>query len=240
MDKYRELFGKTLAHLKNRKKVLFLTTSNRWIGEGGELPKSTALAYKFAEKLSPGVVTVIEVPKLKIYPCEGNVSMARGNRCGMKAAVLEDPVKNPSGNHRCWVSFNNPDDELWKISKELFAADCVVFFGSIRWGQLNSFYQKLIERLTWIENRHSTLGEDNVIKNIEAGIITVGHNWRGEEAMLVQKKVLDYFGFRVVDDLSWNWQYVNDAREETNESYLEAAKEFERVFLSADAEKEFN
>jgi multimeric flavodoxin WrbA len=52
---------------------------------------------------------------------------------------------------------NHKDDELWKISKPLFEADVVIFFSSIRWGQTNSYYQKIIERLTWLENRHSTL-----------------------------------------------------------------------------------
>lgn len=231
MADYKALLQKTLEYLKGKNKVLLLTTSNRWSGEsGGEMPKSTALAYKLAKILGEKA-SVIEVPKLKIYPCEGNVSTARGNTCGVKKALLGDTAKNPSGQHRCWASLNNPDDELWKISKELFNSDCVMFFGSIRWGQLNSFYQKLIERLTWIENRHSTLGEDNLLAAIDAGIITVGHNWHGEEAMLTQKKVLEYYGFRVVDDLCWHWQFTDEAGNESGEGYAQAAKEFSKIFL---------
>jgi len=161
---YKNILEKTIRRLNGKKKILFLTTSNRWIGEGGEKAKSTLLAERMAARIGAGKVTVLDVPSLKIYPCEGNVSAARGNYCGPKESLLKDTTKNPSGCHRCWASFNNQDDELWIISRELLQSDCVVFFGSVRWGQMNSFYQKLIERLTWLENRHSTLGEDNILK----------------------------------------------------------------------------
>jgi hypothetical protein len=62
-------------------------------------------------------------------------------------------------------------------------------------------YQKLIERLSWIENRHTTLGEDNILDGKDAGIILIGHNWRGTEVLETQKIVLEYFGFHVVPDL---------------------------------------
>jgi hypothetical protein len=68
-----------------------------------------------------------------------------------------------------------------------------VFFTSVRRGQTNSIYQKLIERLTRIENRHSTLGEENIVKNIEAGVIVIGHNWNSEMIVTTQKQVLGMF-----------------------------------------------
>jgi multimeric flavodoxin WrbA len=228
---YSELVERMVARLKESRKVLFLTTSNRWVGEkGGEMPKSTRLAYHIADMVGEGQVEVIEVPKLNIYPCEGNVSTARGDTCGLKSARLKDDEKNPSGHHRCWASFNNEDDELWKVSKPLFEADAVVFFGSVRWGQMNSFYQKLIERLTWLENRHTGLGESNLLAEKNAGIVIVGQNWNGAEVLKTQRQVLDYFGFRVADELSFNWQYTDDPEDESDESYKAAAPAFERDF----------
>ena len=144
---------------------------------------------------------------------------------------LGDEEKNPSGNHRCWASINNTDDELWKVSKPLLEADCVIFFSSVRWGQLNSFYQKLIERLTWLENRHSTLGEDNLLKKTEAGLIIVGQNWNGENVLRLQKKVLEFFGFQVKDNLCWNWQFTNDENDEASDSYRQASEKFTETFL---------
>ena len=147
----------------------------------------------------------------------------------MKAS-LKDKDKNPTGHHRCWRNINNPDDELWKISKELFESDAVVFFGSVRWGQMNSFYQKLIERLTWLENRHSTMGESNLLKNISCGVVATGQNWNGSNVIELQKSVLEYFGFDVQDDLCWNWQYTDNPKDETQRSYKKSGKDFNETF----------
>ena len=229
---YKNLI-KSVKFLEAKEKVLFLTTSNRggWaIKELDEEPKSTKLAKAIQSYLGKSKCTLIEVPDLKIYACEGNVSHNRGNDCGVSKAKLKDKDKNPTGNHRCWRSINNPDDELWKISKELFESDCVVFFGSIRWGQMNAQYQNLIERLTWLENRHSTLGETNILKDTSCGLIVTGQNWRGKEVVDVQKQVLSFFGFDVKDELSWNWQYTMNAKDETKESYKKSGKKFKDTF----------
>lgn len=229
---YKNLI-KSVKFLEGKEKVLFLTTSNRggWaVEELNEEPKSTKLAKAIQSYLGKSKCTLIEVPNLKIYPCEGNVSHFKGNDCGPLKSKLEDKDKNPTGNHRCWRSINNPDDELWKISKELFESDCVVFFGSIRWGQMNAQYQNLIERLTWLENRHSTLGETNIIKDISCGVIAVGQNWRGKEIIDIQKQVLTFFGFDVKDELSWNWQYTTNPKDESKESYKKSGKDFNDTF----------
>lgn len=227
------LLEKTVCYLSGKNRILFLTTSNRWKGDkSGNIPKSTLLAEHIAHMVGDEKVTILDIPSLKIYPCEGNVSSALGNTCGVAKALLKDGEKNPSGFHRCWASINNTDDELWKVSRELFQSDCVVFFVSVRWGQTNAFYQKLIERLTWIENRHSTLGEENIAKGIDAGIIVVGQNWNGKNVLETQKQVLDFYGFNVVRELCWNWQYTNDSEDEDPEEYKEAIKNFNKAFLS--------
>ncbi len=229
---YRDIFEHTLQALDKYKKILFLTTSNRWHGEkNSEKAKSTMLAYEIEKRLTDKDISIIEVPLLKIYTCEGNVSTKRGNTCGTLDAKLKDSFKNPSGHHRCWASMNNKDDELWKISKELLRSDCVVFFGSVRWGQMNGEYQKLIERLTWLENRHTTLEEENIIKNIDTGIIIVSQNWNSAQVLDTQKKVLQYFGFNTIDNLIWNWQYTNIDTDESNKSYIDAANQFKKIFL---------
>jgi len=228
MNKNKEV-NQTIMYLKKKKKILFLTTSNRWIGSK-EKPKSTILAERIAHNIGEKI-TIIDVTKLKIYNCEGNISGQNGNNCGVTKAVLKDIKKNPSGCHRCWGSINNKDDELWKISKELLKSDCVIFFGSVRWGQMNAYYQKLIERLSWIENRHSTLREDNIVKKIDAGIIITGQNWNGKEVIKTQKKILDFYGFNVVKSLCWNWQYTTKEDDESNESYIDAPNKFNREVI---------
>jgi len=218
---------KTLDILSKKDKVLLLTCSNRhnWDDNNIDIPKSTMIAMYLQEKLGDKAV-LIDIPELKIFPCEGNVSRKEGNSCGILKSKLKDKTKNPTGNHRYWASLNNKSDELWKVSKELFESDAVIFFSSIRWGQTNMFYQNLIERLNWLENRHTTLGESNIIKNIETGYICVGQNWNGEVVSETQKKVHEFYGFKPNNDLYWNWQYTKNVNDETQKSYEKAYPKF--------------
>lgn len=212
--------------LSDKKKILLLTTSNRWQGDK-ETPKSSMVAEYIMSKLPN--CTIINVSNLKIHMCEGNVSRLEGNNCGVKESLLRDSFKNPSNQHRCWASINNPDDELWKISKELLESDAVIFFVSVRWGQTNAVYQQLIERLDWLENRHSTLAEENIIKNISTGMVLVGQNWNGLNVLNTQRQVLNFYGFDTKDDrLFFNWQYTQDVFDESQESYQEAGREFKK------------
>lgn len=229
---YKKLMN-TVKFLEKKEKILFLTTSNRgeWAQkELKEQPKSTKLAMAIQSYLGEKKVTLIEVPDLKIYTCEGNVSHMDGNQCGVKKSSLDDKEKNPTGHHRCWRNINNPDDELWKITKVLFESDTLLFFGSVRWGQMNAIYQNLIERLTWLENRQSTLGESNLLNDISSGVIAVGQNWNGKNVVDIQKNVLTFFGFDVRDELSWNWQYGDNPNDESKESYKKSGGEFLETF----------
>ena len=226
--------GNTISYLaSNGGRVLFITTSTRYpfntpYDKGGvenELPKSTELALFIKESI-PNKSEWIDIPQLKILPCEGNVSHKDGNTCGVMDSKLKDRSKNPTGHHRCWASVNDTSDQLWKVSKEIFKADTVLFFGSIRWGQANAEYQKLIERLTWLENRHSTLGESNLLEGKKAGFVCIGQNWNGANVVNVQKDVLTFYGFDTPDALFWNWQYTDVTKDETQESYKSAHTQF--------------
>ena len=234
MDIYAIKYKKTIEYLNKKNKILLLTTSNRWSQHKDDVPKSSQLAIKIQDLLGKEKVTIIDTTKLNILPCEGNVSSNKqhgGNHCGTKESSLKDKEKNPTGNHRCWCSFNNKNDELWKISKELFESDTVMFFASIRWGQANSFYQKLIERLDWLENRHTTLGESNILKNKDAGFVAVGQNWNGSNVVDIQKQVLEFYGFKTPSELFWNWQFTNNINDESLKSYNKAPIVFNNTFL---------
>ena len=222
---------KTITELDKLDKVLLLACSNRynWDKDNIDIPKSTIIAMIIQEALGDKAV-LIDVPELTIHPCEGNVSRKDGNSCGLKKALLKDDKKNPTGYHRCWASLNEKDDELWKISKELFESNAVIFFTSVRWGQASVFYQKLIERLTWLENRHATLGESNVIKDIESGFICTGQNWHGLDVVETQRKVHSFYGFKPNDKFYWNWQYTNKSTDETQTSYKDSFGAFAKKF----------
>lgn len=222
--------AKTIKFLETEKQVLLITTSTRPSSSKDDIPKSTQLARFIQSQVGPNKCKIIDASNLNILPCTGNVSSAEGNQCGLKGALLKDKEKNPSGLHRCWVSWKHKDDELWKITKELFESSTVIFFGPIRWGQMNGIYQKLIERLNWIENRKTSLQEGNIVKNINAGVITVGHNWRGKEVVDTQKEVFKFFGFKIPNELSWHWQYSKNENLESLDSYKQDIKAFDKDF----------
>ena len=227
MDKLKRLYNYIKNGKNKKKKILFLTTSNRWSGDK-ELPKSSIIADEIAKKL--GDIEIINVSKLKIFPCEGNVSTKRGNTCGLKDAKLNDKEKNPTGHIRCWAALNNKSDEMYKVANAIFEADIIVFFGSIRWGKMNAIYTSLIERLTWLENRHTTLGESNLLKDKEVGVVAVGHNWNGEESVKLEKEVLSFFGFKTPTQLSFNWQWSKNKNDESKSGYVEEFGDFLKEF----------
>ena len=73
-----EKIEKSLNFLFKKKKILFITTSNRWSGEkAGDMAKSTKIAHLMKEKLKHSQVEILDISKMKIYPCEGNVSTDR-------------------------------------------------------------------------------------------------------------------------------------------------------------------
>ena len=230
MNQLLDHCSRLIKYLESRDSILLLTTSNRYSEHTADIPKTTQLALRIRDHLKQKGhrVTLLDVAKLRLHTCEGNISGMHGNNCGVPEAKLRDHAKNPTGQHRCWASINNKDDQLYKVSRELFKSQAVVFFVSTRWGQTNSVYQRLLERLSWIENRITTLGEGPIpqLKKLEAGIVLFGHNWNDEQVLEAQKQNFQWFGWKTPHALSFNWQYTKDAEEESPESYLGALEEF--------------
>lgn len=231
-DKFKKQLERAVKYLNGKEKVLLLTTSNRSkfsSKDGQDVPKSTRIGQVMQRSLGEHKCTLVDVSKLLIYNCEGNVSSKDGNNCGVRASKLQDEKKNPSGYHRCWASINNPDDELWKVSLPLFQSQVVIFLGSVRWGQTNAIYQKLIERLDWLENRHTTLKESNIIKDIESGFIFIGHNWNVDQVVKTQKQVHEFYGFKPAKELYLGYQFTEDALDESKEGYREDVHSLDNI-----------
>jgi len=104
----------------------------------------------------------------------------------------------------------------------------------VRWGQASVFYQQLIERLTWLENRHATLGESNLLENVQSGFICTGQNWNGIDVVDTQRRVHTFYGFKPNDKFYWNWQFTSKITDETQQSYKEAFPEFVKKFKVKD------
>jgi len=80
-----------------------------------------------------------------------------------------------------------------------------------------------------LENRHTTLGEENIIKDIEAGIIAIGHNRNNEQVIKTEKQVLGFFGFQVPKQLSRGRTFT-DVNDESQKNYQKAVGQFEKDF----------
>jgi hypothetical protein len=106
-----------------------------------------------------------------------------------------------------------------------------MFFASVRWGQANMYYQKLIERLNWINNRFVPLGEDNVIKDITSGFIIIGQHENADSICKLQYGMHDYYGFKPNEELYWYWMAENiKYDDETLKGYLESYPKFFKNF----------
>lgn len=115
---------------------------------------------------------------------------------------------------------------MYVIANKIYEADIIIFFGSVRWGKMNSIYSKLIERLTWMESRHTTLKESNILKDKEAGIVCIGHNWNSQNAVDLEKDVLRFFGFNTPKELSINYQWSYDSDDESIRGYKDDHSSF--------------
>jgi multimeric flavodoxin WrbA len=124
------------------------------------------------------------------------------------------------------------------VANKIYESDIIVFFGSIRWGKMNAVYTQLIERLTWLENRHASLGESNLLKDKEVGIVAMGHNWNGQNAVELEKEVLKFFGFQTPKELSFNRQWTTDSTDETLKGYKQDYKDFLKEKTLLDSLKE--
>jgi multimeric flavodoxin WrbA len=127
---------------------------------------------------------------------------------------------------------------MYVVANKIYESDIIVFFGSIRWGKMNAVYTQLIERLTWLENRHATLGESNILKDKEVGIVAMGHNWNGQDAVELEKQVLKYFGFQTPKELSFNRQWTTDPTDESLKGYKQDYKDFLKEKTLLDSLKE--
>src|SRR6266566_1501841 len=84
IERVAEKCEQFISYLEDKNDILFLTTSTRYIEHKDDIPKSTQLARDIKKHLNDKEITIIDVPRLTIHTCEGNISTKKGNRCGMQ------------------------------------------------------------------------------------------------------------------------------------------------------------
>ena len=68
-------------------------------------------------------------------------------------------------------------------------------------------------------------------RKINTGFIATGQNWNGKDVTQTQKEILQFFGFKTPNELFWNWQFTDNALDETKRSYNKAITTFDKTFL---------
>ena len=68
------------------------------------------------------------------------------------------------------------------------------------------------------------------MQDIETGFIFLGQNWNGLDVVKTQKQVHQFYGFKPVDVLYFNWQYTDNAEDESKDSYKDAVHALDNIF----------
>ena len=119
------------------------------------------------------------------------------------AAVLEaklrDKQENQTGQHRCWASINNKDDQLYKISRELFK---FASGGLFRLRSMGTNEQRVSAPLRTPELDRETesphWGEKRIpqLKKLEAGIVLLVIPGTTNKFWQTQKQNFRWFGWK--------------------------------------------
>jgi len=123
-----------------------------------------------------------------------------------------------SGPYRCWAhwySVQDPDkyggvDEMPVLYDNIAWADLVLFATSARWGTHSALLQKIIERMTVLENLSSTYGEPNPLAGKKAGVIVTGHQWLTQRIAMHLLDVFSFMGFKAERGYQFVWQRTFD------------------------------
>lgn len=108
-----------------------------------------------------------------------------------------------AGKYRCWahkLSHDNPEefggaDQMGDIYDGIESADVVIFSTSVRWESHSALLQKIIERMTTLQNRHTVYGEPNPLLHKKCGVIVTGHNSKAQSVASHLLNVLQWIGF---------------------------------------------
>jgi multimeric flavodoxin WrbA len=136
--------------------------------------------------------TLLRLPALKLYDCEGNYS--------------EDPSYCT---YPCQSSLRYEDDQMQTVYDAVLAADILLLATPIRWNNHSALVQRFVERMNAIENQATWFG-NRLIRNKVAGLIIIGHV---DGVQHVAGNLLNFFawlGFHIPEAPIASWVGEND------------------------------
>lgn len=108
-----------------------------------------------------------------------------------------------AGKYRCWahkLSHDEPHkfggaDQMGVVYDAYEWADCVVFGTSVRWESHSAILQKIIERMTTLQNRNVVYCEPNPLNKKRCGVVVTGHNSMAQKVAAHLLRVFEWLGF---------------------------------------------
>jgi len=130
-----------------------------------------------------------------------------------------------AGRYRCWahkLSHDNPEqyggrDEMPVLYEGFDWADVVVFGTSTRWESHSALLQKIIERMTNLQNRNVVYGEPNPLAEKKCGVVVTGHNAKSQSVASHLLEVFQWLGFDTNIFYQIVWQKTDNLHSEVPE-----------------------
>lgn len=127
-----------------------------------------------------------------------------------------------AGAYRCWahkLSHENPSayggrDEMGVLYDGFLWADTVVFATSVRWESHSAILQKIIERMTTLQNRAVVYGEPNPLSGKRCGVVVTGHNAKAQSVASHLLEVFQWLGFDTAFFSQLVWQRTQNLHSE--------------------------
>lgn len=119
-----------------------------------------------------------------------------------------------AGKYRCWahkLSHENPNqyggrDQMGILYDAYDWADIVVFGTSVRWESHSAILQKVIERMTTLQNRNVVYNEPNPLNSKRCGVVVTGHNSMSQKVAAHLLRVFEWLGFTTTIYNQVDWQ----------------------------------
>lgn len=130
-----------------------------------------------------------------------------------------------AGKYRCWATYESIEDpekhggidEMPVIYDGIDESDIIIFSTSVRWMSHSALFQKIIERMNTLENRHSVYGEKNPLSGKKAGIIVVGQHYQSQKVAGSLSETMTLLGFQCSNSSIFSWQKSHNMNEEQAE-----------------------
>jgi multimeric flavodoxin WrbA len=127
-----------------------------------------------------------------------------------------------AGKYRCWahkLSHDDPEafggaDQMGVLYDGFAWADIVVFATSVRWESHSAILQKVIERMTTLQNRSTVYGERNPLAGKRCGVLVTGHNAKAQSVASHLIEVFQWLGFESCFFYQAVWQFTENLHSE--------------------------